>query len=122
MKALRKRQKMNTELVTRMVKHYLDEAVNSKIIDKYSQTENNFVVKPTQTDEIVKIKIGNENAELKVKQIIRRTNERIDRLLMTINKVTAYHRHGNPIQKKALDNLSNEQIEMEQWLKSNEQI
>jgi hypothetical protein len=33
--------------------------------------------------------------------------------LMKVNKVTAYHRHGNTIPKSALDDLSNAQIEME---------
>jgi hypothetical protein len=123
MKVLRKRQAEMKELVVKIVKNYFDVAVNSKVIDKYSQTDNVFVIKPTQTDETVKIRIGNENTDLKIKQIIRRTNERIDRLLMIMNKVTAYHRHGNSIPKEALDRLSNEQIEMEQWLKTtNEQI
>lgn len=34
-------------------------------------------------------------------------------LLCKINKVTAYHRHGNPIPKEALDDLANFQIEFE---------
>jgi hypothetical protein len=37
----------------------------------------------------------------------------VDRLLMKVNKVTAYHRHGNPIPKAALDDLANYQIEVE---------
>ena len=37
----------------------------------------------------------------------------IQHLLNKINKVTAYHRHGNKIPTKALDELSNAQIEFE---------
>ena len=38
--------------------------------------------------------------------------------LARVNKVTAYHRHGLSIPKKALDILSNEQIDMEKWLEN----
>lgn len=37
----------------------------------------------------------------------------LNHLLNKVNKVTAYHRHGNPISPKALDELSNAQIEYE---------
>jgi hypothetical protein len=42
----------------------------------------------------------------------------INMLLCRVNKVTAPHRHGQPISKAALDNLSNEQIDIEEWLKT----
>jgi len=40
----------------------------------------------------------------------------IERFLVILNKVTAYHRHGNVIPKNALDNLCNAQIELENQL------
>ena len=42
----------------------------------------------------------------------------IERLLVLVNKVTAYHRHGNNIPKKALDKLCNAQIELETKLQN----
>jgi hypothetical protein len=42
--------------------------------------------------------------------------DRLNMFLARVNKVTAYHRHGLTIPKKALDVLSNEQIVMEEWL------
>lgn len=39
--------------------------------------------------------------------------EQLQHLLNKVNKVTAYHRHGNKIPKSALDELSNAQIEYE---------
>jgi hypothetical protein len=42
--------------------------------------------------------------------------EKIQLLLCKINKVTAYHRHGNKIPQKALNELSNFQIDFESWL------
>lgn len=35
-------------------------------------------------------------------------------LMNLVNKVTSYHRHGNPMPRKLLDDLSNAQIEYEQ--------
>jgi hypothetical protein len=42
----------------------------------------------------------------------------LNSLLCAINRVTAYHRHGNAIPKDALDNLSNRQIDAEDWLEA----
>ena len=42
----------------------------------------------------------------------------IERFLTIVNKVTAYHRHGNPIPKEALDKLCNAQIELEKQLQN----
>lgn len=41
---------------------------------------------------------------------------KISMFLMHVNKVTAFHRHGNSIPKDNLDLLSNDQIDMEAWL------
>ena len=41
-------------------------------------------------------------------------------LLCKVNKVTAYHRHGQKIPQRALDDLANYQIEFEAALKSKE--
>lgn len=43
--------------------------------------------------------------------------EKIELFLARVNKVTSSHRHGQVISKRALDNLSNSQIDMEKWLK-----
>ena len=37
----------------------------------------------------------------------------LDRLLWKVNRVTAYHRHGNPIPEQALWDLVDAQIEYE---------
>ena len=42
----------------------------------------------------------------------------IERFLAIVNKVTAYHRHGNNIPKEALDKLCNAQIELETKLQN----
>lgn len=42
----------------------------------------------------------------------------IQSLICKVNKITAYHRHGNKIPKKVLDDLSNFQIDFEKWLAS----
>lgn len=39
--------------------------------------------------------------------------KQLQHLLNKVNRVTAYHRHGNQIPKSALDELSNAQIEYE---------
>lgn len=44
------------------------------------------------------------------------SNETLRRLLNKVNKVTAYHRHGNVIPKAALDELANAQLDYEQSL------
>jgi hypothetical protein len=41
-------------------------------------------------------------------------------LLCKVNKVTAYHRHGQKIPQRDLDDLANYQIEFEAALKSKE--
>lgn len=43
--------------------------------------------------------------------------EQLDHLLNKINRVTAYHRHGQKVSKKDLDALSNAQIEFEEVYK-----
>lgn len=43
--------------------------------------------------------------------------DRIELFLARVNKVTSNHRHGQPISKRALDNLSNSQLDMESWLR-----
>jgi hypothetical protein len=43
--------------------------------------------------------------------------EQLDHLLNKINRVTAYHRHGQKVSKKDLDDLSNAQIEFEEVYK-----
>ena len=48
--------------------------------------------------------------------------DKIDIFLAFVNKVTAYHRHGNPIHKRDLDKLSDSQIEMEQWLRLKREV
>ena len=45
------------------------------------------------------------------------TFEKIEMFLAYVNKVTSYHRHGNKIPVSALNKLSDEQLEMENWLK-----
>ena len=40
----------------------------------------------------------------------------IEMLLCKVNKVTAYHRHGQKIPEKALDDLANFQVEFEESL------
>lgn len=42
--------------------------------------------------------------------------EEFKKFLLTVNCVTAYHRHGQKIPKKYLDNLSNAQLDMEALL------
>lgn len=42
----------------------------------------------------------------------------IKRFLVIVNRVTAYHRHGNIIPKTALDDLCNAQLEFETKLQS----
>jgi len=42
----------------------------------------------------------------------------IERFLAIVNRITAYHRHGNTIPKEALDNLCNAQIELEKQLQN----
>ena len=44
----------------------------------------------------------------------------IELFLAIVNKVTAFHRHGQHIPKAALDRLSNAQIELEAELKTEE--
>ena len=46
--------------------------------------------------------------------------DRINMFLARVNKVTCPFRHGNSVPESALVRLSNEQIEMEKWLKNNE--
>ena len=45
----------------------------------------------------------------------------IKKLINKVNKVVGYHRHGNPIPKQALDDLSNIQIDAEKELETLEQ-
>lgn len=42
----------------------------------------------------------------------------LELFLAKVNKVTAYHRHGQEIPRRALDDLANAQIEMEQQTKN----
>lgn len=37
----------------------------------------------------------------------------ISKLIVKVNGVTVFHRHGNPIPKRKLDDLSNYQLEVE---------
>jgi hypothetical protein len=41
----------------------------------------------------------------------------IEKLLMKVNRVTAPHRHGNPVPIIALDDLANCQLEIEEFIK-----
>lgn len=43
----------------------------------------------------------------------------MDLFLAIVNRVTSPHRHGQKISKRALDELSNDQIIMEAWLAKN---
>jgi transcriptional antiterminator Rof (Rho-off) len=47
------------------------------------------------------------------------TYDKIELFLAYVNKVTCPHRHGQKISQKALDTLSDSQIEMEKWLANN---
>ena len=45
------------------------------------------------------------------------SRQELESLLCKVNKVTAYHRHGNKIPKRALDELSNYQIDIEEKIR-----
>lgn len=49
-------------------------------------------------------------------------NKELRRLLNKVNRVTAYHRHGNPVPAKALDDLSNAQLDYETAVERHEEI
>ena len=49
-------------------------------------------------------------------------NRQTKKLLNKVNKVTAYHRHGNPIPSRVLDDLVNAQLDFEESLKRNKEI
>lgn len=51
-----------------------------------------------------------------IKAAVAEHNRMTGLLLCKINKVTVNHRHGIPISKKSLDNLSNFQIEYENFI------
>jgi len=48
--------------------------------------------------------------------------KQIELFMGKVNKVTAPHRHGNPIPKRALDELSNRQLDIEKILYGDKNI
>lgn len=50
-------------------------------------------------------------------ELLEEYKRQMQSLMNKVNRVTAYHRHGNVVSKKSLDELSNRQLDVEKAIK-----